>query len=479
MINALDALGIRRLVTDSRKIEPGDTFVAYVGEKMDGRHFIEDAIRAGAASVIWEQQGFSWDVSWRIPNLPIFDLRARAGEIASHVYGNPSEKLWVVGVTGTNGKTSSTHWIAQALTRLGKKTAVIGTLGNGFPGALSPTINTTPDAVALHGLLAKYLVEGATCVAMEVSSHALVQGRVNGIRFDVALLTNLTRDHLDYHADMDAYGAAKARLFERPEIQYAILNGDDGFGFQIMKRPLAAQKIAYGFTGSQEKMQVRGSNLRMMGGLLSMDVESSWGKGTVDSPVVGRFNASNLLGVLCVLLASGYGFADSVDALSEIVAVPGRMQQIGGKGAPLVVVDYAHTPDALENVLETLREIVSEAGRLICVFGCGGDRDSGKRPVMGKIASSVADHVIVTTDNPRRESPDAIIADIASGIEGDYCVIHERGKAIRQAILDSGLHDVVLLAGKGHEDYQEINGTRVPFSDVEAARSALELWRLR
>jgi UDP-N-acetylmuramoyl-L-alanyl-D-glutamate--2,6-diaminopimelate ligase len=476
---ALDALGIRRLVTDSRKIGPGDTFVAYVGEQVDGRDFIGDAIRAGAASVIWDKEGFVWNAAWQIPNLPVADLRARAGEIASHVYGDPSEKLWIIGVTGTNGKTSCTHWIAQALTRLGKKTAVIGTLGNGFPHKLSPTINTTPDAVALHGLLAKYLAEGAGCVAMEVSSHALAQGRVGGVQFDVALLTNLTRDHLDYHGDMAAYGAVKASLFERPELKYAILNVDDGFGIEILQRDMSAQKIAYGFSDSHGKLQVRGDKLGMQGGMLVMDVKSPWGNGRVDSPVVGRFNASNILGVLTVLLASGCGFADSVGALSVMEAVPGRMQKIGGEGRPIVVVDYAHTPDALENVLETLREIVSGDGALVCVFGCGGDRDPGKRSIMGKIASSLSDRVIVTSDNPRSEMPHAIIADIVRGVEDDYCVISDRGRAIRQAIVDSGMDDVVLLAGKGHEDYQEINGERLPFSDAETARSALELWGVR
>lgn len=474
MKSALDALRIRRLVTDSRKVMPGDTFVACVGEKMDGRHFIGDAIHAGASSVIWEKEGFSWDPSWNVPNLAVENLRTKAGEIADQVYGHPSEKLWVVGVTGTNGKTSCTHWIAQALTRLGKKTAVIGTLGNGFPGSLSPSVNTTPDAVTLHGLMKDYLEEGVQCVAMEVSSHALVQRRVSGIHFDVALLTNLTRDHLDYHGDMASYGAAKASLFDRPELKYAVLNLDDGFGFEIMKKPLHAEKIAYGFSEISDTMRVTGRNLRMQGGMLSMDVESSWGKGVVSSPAIGRFNASNLLGVLCVLLASGYGLEDAADALSQVGAVPGRMQQLGGNGMPLVVVDYAHTPDALENVLEALREIAK--GKLTCVFGCGGDRDAGKRPVMGRIASRLSDRVIVTSDNPRSEDPGSIIAQIAAGIPGDYCVIRDRKKAIRQAIMESAEEDLVLLAGKGHENYQEIRGERLPYSDIEEAADALEWW---
>ncbi|MHB1301612.1 MAG: UDP-N-acetylmuramoyl-L-alanyl-D-glutamate--2,6-diaminopimelate ligase [Burkholderiales bacterium] len=474
MRESIDALNIKHLVTDSRKIGHGDTFVAYVGENMDGRNFISDAVRRGAASVIWEEEGFSWDASLAVPNLAIRNLREKSGEIASHVYGEPSKKLWIVGVTGTNGKTSSTHWIAQALSELGKKTAVIGTLGNGFPGALSPTINTTPDAVALHELLAEYLEAGAQCVAMEVSSHALSQGRVNGIRFDVALFTNLTRDHLDYHGDMASYGEAKARLFDFPELEYAVLNLDDAFGSDLMKRPTGAKKIAYGFSEMSEVPQVRGKNLKMEGGMLSMDIESSWGSGTVNTRAIGRFNASNLLGVLSVLLAGGFELQATIRALSAIEAVPGRMQQIGGDGAPLVVVDYAHTPDALESVLDALREI--SVGKLVCVFGCGGNRDPGKRPMMGEIASRLSDRVYVTSDNPRDEDVDAIISQIVGGTEGDCCVIRDRAEAIRQAILGANREDLVLLAGKGHEDYQEIGGERLPFSDIEVARDALQSW---
>ncbi len=474
----LEEMNITRLVTDSRKVSPGDTFVAYPGEKLDGRLFIADAIRAGAASVIWEEEGFSWKEDWNIPNLAIRGLREQAGEIASRVYGNPSGKLWVVGVTGTNGKTSCSHWIASAMTKLGKKTAVVGTLGNGFPGKLSPTSNTTPDPVLLQELLAQYLKEGAHCVAMEVSSHALSQGRVAGVEFDVALFTNLTRDHLDYHGDMASYGAAKASLFMRPELKYAILNADDPFTAGLKKRESAAKKIPYGFVNTGDSMQVLGGELRMHGGLLSLDVESPWGNGVIESPVVGRFNASNLLGVLSVLLASGYDLESAVNALAEIAPVPGRMQQVGGGGAPLVVVDYAHTPDALENVLSTMREVAPK-GRLICIFGCGGDRDAGKRPVMGRIASRLADHVVVTSDNPRSEDPRAIISEIIAGIEGDYCVMADREKAIRQTILASSMFDMILIAGKGHEEYQEISGKKFPFSDLEISRAAIDEWGMR
>ena len=474
MRDRLDALNIRHLVTDSRKVGHGDTFVAYVGENMDGRSFIGEAVRRGAASVIWEEEGFSWDASLAVPNLGIRNLREKSGEIASHVYGEPSKKLWIVGVTGTNGKTSCTHWIARALGELGKKTAIIGTLGNGFPGMLEPTINTTPDAVALHELLASYLDAGAQCVAMEVSSHALSQGRVNGIRFDVALFTNLTRDHLDYHGDMDSYGEAKAALFDFPGLGFAVLNLDDAFGADLMKKPAGPKKIAYGFSEMSEAPQVRGKNLKMEGGMLSMDIESSWGNGTLNTRAIGRFNASNLLGVLSVLLAGGFELQAAIRALSAIEAVPGRLQQIGGNGVPLVVVDYAHTPDALENVLDALREIC--AGKLVCVFGCGGNRDSGKRPMMGEIASRLSDRVYVTADNPRDEDVDAIISQIVRGIEGDYCAIRDRADAIREAIRGASGEDLVLLAGKGHEDYQEIRGERLPFSDIEVARSALQSW---
>jgi UDP-N-acetylmuramoyl-L-alanyl-D-glutamate--2,6-diaminopimelate ligase len=473
-VKGLEALNIRRLVTDSRKIAPGDTFVAYVGENADGRRFIMDAVKMGATSVIWEEEGHSWNPDLHVPNLPVRNLRERAGEIASLVYGDPSAKLHMIGVTGTNGKTSSTHWIAQAMARLGKKTAVIGTLGNGFPGKLSPTVNTTPDAVSIQALLAEFLGEGAQCVAMEVSSHALAQGRVNGVRFDIGLFTNLTRDHLDYHGDMESYGAAKALLFERPELKRAILNVDDHFGASLMNQSVAKEKISYGFSEMGGKEWVRGKNLRLEREGMVLDVESSWGCGVLRSKTVGKFNASNLLGVLCVLLASGCGFEESLDALANVEAVPGRMQKIGGDGKPVVVVDYAHTPDALENTLDALREIAT--GQLVCVFGCGGERDPGKRPIMGKIASRHADRIYVTSDNPRGEEIDSIIDQIVAGIEGDYCVIRDRKDAIFRSIHDSGMDDVVLIAGKGHEDYQEIKGRKFPFSDVEVARSALEAW---
>jgi UDP-N-acetylmuramoyl-L-alanyl-D-glutamate--2,6-diaminopimelate ligase len=507
-LNLLACLGttITRLVTDSRAVSPGDTFVAYPGEQADGRQFIAQAIANGANAVIWDAHGFNWNAAWQVPNLAVTDLRHHAGEIADFVYGNPSGKLWMVGITGTNGKTSCNHWIVQMFGALGKKAALVGTLGNGFPGALQPTLNTTPDAVHLHGLLVDYLAQGAQAVAMEVSSHALEQGRVNGVEYDVALLTNLSRDHLDYHGDMQHYAAAKRRLFDWKQLKYAVLNLDDTFGAELAaqlhlqearrwvpggfaatfpQQDAEVEVVGYGLSDAALKLAER-LGLRMVyGGELQMDaqgirlqVHSSWGGVALHSPLVGRFNAENLLGALAVLLVSGVALADAVRELGQVKAVPGRMQVFGGNGRPSVVVDYAHTPVALEKVLQALREVTG--GKLICVFGCGGDRDRGKRPMMGSIASTFADACIVTSDNPRGEDPCDIIAAVVSGMnEWNYRIIEDRAEAIAQAIQDAAATDTVLLAGKGHESYQEIRGMKYPFSDTEEAQRALALWPFR
>jgi UDP-N-acetylmuramoyl-L-alanyl-D-glutamate--2,6-diaminopimelate ligase len=475
---------ITRLVTDSRAIAPGDTFVAYPGGQADGRQFIAQAIANGANAVIWESHGFNWNNTWPIPNLAVTDLRHHAGEIADYVYGNPSGKLWMVGVTGTNGKTSCSHWIAQSFGALNRKTALVGTLGNGFPGALQPALNTTPDAIHLHGLLADYLTQGARAVAMEVSSHALEQGRVNSVEYDVALLTNLSRDHLDYHGDMQHYAAAKRRLFDASQLKYAVVNLDDAFGAELAAQLLDAEVevVGYGLNDAALKLAER-LGLRMVyGGALQMDaqgirlqVHSSWGGAALHSPLIGRFNAENLLGTLAVLLVSGVALDDAVHELTQVNAVPGRMQIFGGNGRPAVVVDYAHTPDALGKVLQALREVTG--GKLVCVFGCGGDRDRGKRPMMGTIAAKSADVCIVTSDNPRGEDPRDIIAAVVSGMnEWNYRIIEDRAEAIVRAIHDAAAVDTVLLAGKGHEPYQEIMGVKYPFSDVEVAQRALASW---
>lgn len=491
---------VTRLVTDSRAVAPGDTFIAYPGSKADGRQFIKQAIANGANAVIWEAHGFSWNEAWQLPNLAVADLRHHAGEIADHVYGSPSQKMWVVGITGTNGKTSCCHWIAQSFCALGKKTALIGTLGNGFHPALQPTLNTTPDAIRLHELLADYLAHGAQAVAMEVSSHALEQGRVNGVKFDVALLTNLSRDHLDYHGDMHSYAAAKRRLFDKQQLKYIVLNLDDAFGAELAEQlqDKGVEVVGYGLNDDALALAER-LGLRMVyGGALHMDVHgfslqihSSWGGGELHNTLIGRFNVANLLGVMAVLLVSGVTLSNALHELSHISAVPGRMQTFGeGGDRPTVVVDYAHTPDALEKVLQAVREVLGREivgtvnGKLICVFGCGGDRDRGKRPMMGAIAAKLADVSIITSDNPRSEAPLDIIAAIVSGITSErrktnstYQIIEDRASAIAQAVLSAHATDIVLIAGKGHESHQEIRGVKYPFSDAEVAQRALLAWR--
>jgi len=473
----LAGLGVplTNLVTDSRKLCSGDTFVAYPGERQDGRHYIPAAIAAGSNAVLWERAAFEWNPAWPVPNLGVEDLRGKAGVIAEQVYGAPSQKMWMIGITGTNGKTSCAHALAQVMTARGKKCAVLGTLGNGFPGALEPALNTTPDAVELHRQLRDYHAAGAHSTAMEVSSHGLAQGRVNGVHFDVALLTNLSRDHLDYHGDMAAYAAAKAGLFGWPGLKYAVLNLDDPFGAELAGKLgcSGVQVVGYSLEGRRDNVHIAvlARNLRLSAAGIAFEVATPWGTAPVVSPLLGRFNAHNLLATLAALLVSGVELDAAVSALAQVEPVAGRLQKLGGEGKPLVVVDYAHTPDALEKVLQTLREVA--AGKLICVFGCGGARDKGKRPLMGEVASRLADEVIVTSDNPRHEDPQAIIAEIVAGMNANRQVIEDRALAIAAALRRAAPNDVVLVAGKGHEDYQEIDGKRLPFSDVAVASRLL------
>jgi len=466
-------VAIERLTNDSRRVRAGDVFVAYPGERVDGREFIGAAIAQGAAAVLWEADGYRWPEQWKTPNLGIAGLRSIVGEIAAELAGQPAHALWMVGVTGTNGKTSCSQWIAAALGALGRPSAVIGTLGHGFPGALTGLANTTPDALALHALLAHYRDRGARCIAMEVSSHGLVQGRLSGARFDVALFTNLTRDHLDYHGDMQAYGEAKARLFDWPDLRFAVVNIDDEFGRALVVR-LAGRKVGvltYGLTGGA----ISGHRVDFHRLGLDLEIRTPWGAGAVRSRLMGAFNASNLLGVLGALLASDVPFADALAALERLEPVSGRMQTLGGDGRPTLVIDYAHTPDALEKALCALR-LHLDGGRLVCVFGCGGERDPGKRPLMGEIASRLADHVIVTSDNPRSEDPDRIIAEIAAGANGAVAIEPDRRRAIASAVVAARPQDVVLIAGKGHESTQEIAGVRHPFNDAEVARACVDVW---
>ncbi|HTN93106.1 MAG TPA: UDP-N-acetylmuramoyl-L-alanyl-D-glutamate--2,6-diaminopimelate ligase [Gallionella sp.] len=482
----------KRVVTDSRSIEHGDIFIAYPGERTDGRQYIASAITRGASAVIWEANHFVWNDAWQVPNLAVNDLRNKAGWLADAAYGSPSEKLWMVGITGTNGKTSTCHWIAHALNETAKPCALMGTLGNGFIGALQATENTTPDAIRVHGLLAGYLRDGAKAVAMEVSSHALSQGRVNAVQFDVAMLTNLSRDHLDYHGDMQSYADTKRKLFDWQTLGFVVLNLDDAYGAELAEQLLdaaasprdrVAEVIGYGLSDAAlllaERLGLRmvyGNLQEMTGQGLRLAVHSSWGTAELNSTLVGRFNAANLLGALAVLLLSGVTLSDAVRSLGRAQPVAGRMQRLGNVDEPTVIVDYAHTPDALEKVLQAMREISAAAGgRVICVFGCGGERDRGKRPMMGLVAEKYSDFCIVTSDNPRSENPREIIADIISGMNADnHEIIVDRAVAIQSAIRYAQKSDTVLIAGKGHEDYQEINGVKHPFNDVTVAQQALQ-----
>jgi UDP-N-acetylmuramoyl-L-alanyl-D-glutamate--2,6-diaminopimelate ligase len=381
----------------------------------------------------------------------------------------------MIGVTGTNGKTSCTHWLAQCFNALGKKTAVIGTLGNGFLGELQETSNTTPDAAEIHGKLAEYLAAGAQCVAMEVSSHGLDQGRVNGIAFDLAMFTNLSRDHLDYHKDMEDYAQAKAKLFDWSSLRNAIINLDDSFGAQLTEKlkKRNSQTLTYGL----KKADICTSNLKLSSLGIEMHVKALSGTAELSSELLGEFNASNLLGSLGILLASGISLENAAQVLSEVKSVAGRLERVGDATTPAIVIDYAHSPDALEKVLQTLRRILNPNARLICVFGCGGERDKGKRPVMGRIATSLADKVFITSDNPRSEDPRQIIKEITSGASGNYRVIEDRQEAIQQSVEGANVADILLIAGKGHEQYQEIAGKKYPFSDVAVAQSALRAWK--
>jgi UDP-N-acetylmuramoyl-L-alanyl-D-glutamate--2,6-diaminopimelate ligase len=469
---------VSRIRSDSRRVERGDIFAAYPGSQLDGRSFIGDAMARGAGGILWEPQGFVWDRAWKVPHVPVENLKTRVGAIAELVYGSPSRELWMVGVTGTNGKTSCAHWIAAGFDASGRRAAVLGTLGNGLWGALDEAPNTTLDAALLHETLRDLRSNGAQAVAMEVSSHGLEQGRVNGVAFDVALFTNLSRDHLDYHGTMAAYGAAKAKLFERPELRVGVVNADDAFGQSLIdtSRSSGRKILTYGFGAAD----IVGTRLTASTSGLAFAVETPWGKGEIHTRLVGAFNAANLLGVLGVLLVSGVSIEPAVAYLARIEAPPGRMQRLGGDGAPLVVIDYAHTPDALDKVLTALRPAVASGGQLVCVFGCGGDRDRGKRPEMGRVAARLADRVIVTSDNPRSEEPGAIASDIVHGIRETgnrrYAIELERADAIAHSIAEARTGDVVLLAGKGHEPYQESAGVRRPFLDADHAARALGLW---
>ncbi|WP_082050076.1 UDP-N-acetylmuramoyl-L-alanyl-D-glutamate--2,6-diaminopimelate ligase [Pseudomonas saudimassiliensis] len=459
---------ITGLALDSRKVAPGYLFLAVPGLRHDGRDHIQQAIAAGAAAVAYEAaDGFSVDAA--LPLVPVAHLAAELSAIAGRFHGQPAERLGLIGVTGTNGKTSVSQMIAQALNGVQQRCGVIGTLGSGLPGALLDHGMTTPDALAVQEQLASLLAQGAERVCMEVSSHALEQGRVATLQFDVGVFTNLSRDHLDYHGDMASYGAAKARLFSQSRA--AVINLDDSFGRQLAAS-CPVPRLTYSLSDDSADLYCR--DIQFDGAGIKARLHTPAGSAELRSPLLGTFNLANVLAVAGTLLTLQIPLAQVVALIADLLPPDGRMQRLGGQGQPLVVIDYAHTPDALEKALAALRAHV--AGRLVCVFGCGGDRDRGKRPLMGRIAEQGADLVVVTDDNPRTEVSAAIIDEILAGIEQPQqaIVIANRAEAINQTIARAEPGDVILLAGKGHETYQEIHGVRHPFSDIEQAKRALQ-----
>ncbi|WP_028635186.1 UDP-N-acetylmuramoyl-L-alanyl-D-glutamate--2,6-diaminopimelate ligase [Pseudomonas parafulva] len=473
---------IRELTLDSRQVRPGDLFLAVPGAKIDGRGHIADALARGAAAVAYEEQGANVLPLTDVPLIPVKGLVAQLSDIAGRFYGDPGRQLNLLGVTGTNGKTSVTQLVAQALDALGQRCGLIGTLGTGFYGELQSGRLTTPDPIAVQATLYDLKKQGAKAVAMEVSSHALEQGRVAALDFDIAVMTNLSRDHLDYHGSMQAYEAAKAKLFAWPSLRCQVVNLDDTFGQRLAdayaRRPVGdhieTRLISYSLENPDATLFCREAVFTDEG--VCATLVTAQGERTLRSQLLGRFNLSNMLAAVASLLALDYALDEILKITPQLQGPVGRMQRLGGGSKPLVVVDYAHTPDALDKVLEALRPHAH--GQLLCLFGCGGDRDRGKRPLMAEVAERLADRVLVTDDNPRSEDPQRIFDDIRPGFSAPDAVafVSGRGAAIAQLIAGAAADDVIVLAGKGHEDYQEINGERHAFSDLIEADKALAAW---
>ena len=458
---------------DSRAIVPGEVFLALKGYRGDGSRYILDAVHRGAMAVLLEE-GLTAPDGIGVPVIPVADLRGKAGVIAARFYGRPSEKYPVIGITGTNGKTSVCHFIAQALSGRGEKVGCIGTLGYGLFPDLEPGPHTTPDAVTVQRLLAGFAAAAAGHAVMEVSSHALDQGRINGIDFDIAVFTNLSHEHLDFHGDMAGYAAAKRKLFQVPGLGAAVINANDEFGRELLaEHAEGVPAIGYA-TAAEDAVAPDAALLARLIPLgtdgQELDIHGPWGSGRLRTPLIGRFNADNLLAALAVLCLLEVPFEEAVQRLAVVRPVPGRMEVFGGAGAA-VIVDYAHTPDALEQALATLKGLCR--GRLVCIFGCGGDRDRDKRPLMGRVAERYADRVVITSDNPRGEDPRAIIEDITAGMTGtaEMVIDADRAGAITTAVRAARPEDVILIAGKGHETWQEIAGRRFPFSDRQLVRN--------
>lgn len=466
---------IHGLQTDSRKVTSGDAFIALAGSQTPADHYVDQAVAAGATVIILEvdEPGECREHHGALI-VPVTGLRSKLGKIADRFFEHPSQRLRLIGVTGTNGKTSVSQYIAQLLQQTGTPCGLLGTLGYGMPGALQVASHTTPDVVQVNRVLSRILAQDGRAAAMEVSSHALVQGRIDRLTMTGAVFTNLTRDHLDYHGSMEAYGAAKARLFEREELHFAVVNFDDPFGRQLYEQLEGkCDRVRYSLHEAQTELWLTEFEPTLHG--FSASVDGEWGAFDINVPLMGSFNASNVLAAMAAVLSLGVPVERVQKAVDSLQPPPGRLEPFTGANGVRVVVDYAHTPDALANALAALRPHVE--GRLFCVFGCGGDRDSGKRPEMAAEAEKGADVVVVTDDNPRGEHPDAIARDILEGFSdpGQVAVIHDRAEAIARTVRQAGEGDVVLIAGKGHETYQEIAGQKSHFSDAEQVRHILQL----
>ncbi len=466
-VSPAEDIMITGITLDSRDVRAGDMFFAYPGTRHDGRDYIQQAVDQGAAAVIYESDGITVP-QVNVACYPVSQLQRKMGVIADRFYGNPSGDLFVTGVTGTNGKTTCTHLLTQAYEALGGRCGLIGTLGIGFIENITPGLQTTPDPIRLHRELQRFRDNGASHVCIEVSSHALDQGRVAGVAFDAAVFTNLSHDHLDYHDDMAAYGGSKALLFDCKCLQIAVLNHDDPFSYTLRARTSAQKTWTFGMEAGDicaESVTPDDKGLTVM-------MKTSEQAFNVRSSLIGRINAANLLAVAAVLLASGRDTGPVAAVMERLHPVPGRMELFRTvNDVPTVVVDYAHTPDALSHALRSIREHCRQ--RLWCVFGCGGDRDRAKRPMMGQMAEVLADVVILTDDNPRLERPQAIVSEIISGMEVAPRVIHDRSDAIRWAIHNANSQDWILVAGKGHEMVQLVGDRKIPLSDRDIVSQTL------
>lgn len=460
------AVTVTGIELDSRKVKKGDLFLACSGRLLDGRNFIGQAVAQGASAILAESENLSGDVYFEsdVPVISVQGLSQRSSQIAGEFYGKPSTQIELFGVTGTNGKTTCSQIVAQLCRGIFGSCGVIGTLGNSLDGGVSEAHNTTPDGVTLQSLLAEWAELGVGHVAMEVSSHALDQGRVSGLNFDTAIFTNLTRDHLDYHGDMESYASAKSKLFNLPSLKRAVVNLDDIFGRDLIPR-LPANLDTFTYSLKRPEADIFAEGVEFAANGIKARIRSPWGLFDIESPLLGSFNLSNVLACIGALGSVGASVEDIASNIVDLTPVTGRMELLPNTGEVQVVIDYAHTPDALKQALSALR--FHSQNRLLCVFGCGGERDTGKRGDMGSVASKLADLVIVTSDNPRGENPDKIIEQIVKGCCVDVQVEANRASAIRLA-LDAALPgDTVLIAGKGHEQYQLVAGQRLPFSDIE------------